>query len=68
MPSMGRGLCRGRRCGRVPTARCRDRPVKTAAVSLRHVGEQEGAALFLVKAALDLPARQRTQLGVLLAV
>jgi hypothetical protein len=52
----------------VPTARCRDRPVKTAAVSLRHVGEQEGAALFLVKAALDLPARQRMQLGVLLAV
>ena len=44
----------------------RDRHVVAAAGRIDHVGEQEGAALILREAALELPARERMQLGVLI--
>ena len=41
------------------------RHVVSAAGAVGYVGEQEGAALILAKTALELPAHQRMQLGVL---
>ena len=43
----------------------RHRHVEAAPVGADHIGEQEGAALVLVEAALELPAHQRVKLGVL---
>ncbi len=43
----------------------RDRDAVAAAGAVDHVGEQEGAALILGETALELPAHQRMQLGVL---
>src|SRR5262249_51027532 len=43
----------------------RDRHVVAAAAPIDHVGEQEGTALILGEAALELPARQRVELAVL---
>ena len=43
----------------------RDRHVVATAGRVDHVGEQEGAALVLRQPALELPARERMQLGVL---
>ena len=43
----------------------RDRHVVAPAAAVDHVGEQERAALILGKPALELPAHQRMQLGVL---
>ena len=43
----------------------RDRHIEAPAVGADHIGEQEGAPLLLVKAALELPAHQRMKLGVL---
>ncbi len=43
----------------------RDRHVVAAAFAVDHIGEQKGAPLLFVQAALELPAHQRMQLGVL---
>src|SRR5262249_25148584 len=43
----------------------RDWNLIATARTVDHVGEQEGAALVLRQPALELPARQRMQLGVL---
>jgi hypothetical protein len=44
----------------------RDRNLVAAARCIDHVGEQERAPLLLVEPALELPAHQRMQLGVLI--
>ena len=72
----GRGPCRPdvvdrtAHAERVDPGRCRERAdrhrhVEAAAVGPYHVGEQERAPLLLVEAALELPAHQRMQFGVL---
>ena len=43
----------------------RDRHVEAASIGADDVGEQEGAALILIEAALELPAHQRVEFGVL---
>ncbi len=55
------GINRGRRRERTR----RHRHVEAPPVGTHHVGEQEGAALLFVEAALELPAHQRVKLGVL---